>query len=146
MRCVRTTIHLRLIVGSDGAGNLVWSIDSSFAVHIEMKSHYGCCLSLGIGSPVSGSSTQKINTQSITKSDLVAVDDAIGYVGWTSLYSKDQVKEYPTEHPLKKLGPQNIRDNTITIKLVKGDRRVCESRTRISGSTIFMLTRDWRMG
>ena len=79
-----------------------------------------------------GSSTQEINTQSTTKSELVGVDDAIGYVEWTSLYSKDQVKEYPVKHPLKDLSTKNIvlQDNTSTIKLVKGSRRVCGSRTR----------------
>ena len=48
---------------------------------------------LGIGSPVFGSSTKKVNTKSTTESELVAVNDAIGYVEWTSLYSKDQVKK-----------------------------------------------------
>ena len=111
---------------------MVWSIDVTFAVHTDMKSHSGYYLSIEIGSPVSGSSTQKVNTRSTTKSELVAVDDTIGYVEWTSLYSKDQVKEYPTEHPLKKLGTKNIvlQDNTSIIKLVKGGRRVCGSRTR----------------
>ena len=77
---VRATIYLPLIVGSDGLGNLVWSIDASFAVHTDMKSHSVYCLSLGIGSPVSGSSTQKNNARNTTESELVAVDDAIGYV------------------------------------------------------------------
>ena len=97
---VRATIHLPLIVGSDGSGNLIWSIDASFAVHTDMKSHTGYCLSLGIDSSLLGSSTQKINTRSTTDSKLVAVNDVIGYVEWISLYSKDQVKKYPTEHPL----------------------------------------------
>ena len=132
MQYLRATIHLSLIVGSDGSGNLVWSIDASFTVHTDMKGHSGYCLSLGIGSPVSGSSTQKVNTQSTTESELVAVDDAIGYMEWTSLYSKDQVKDYPNEHPLKKLGIKNIviQDKTSSIKLVKGGRRVCGSRAR----------------
>ena len=52
---VRATIHLSLILGSDSLGNMVWSIDASFAVHMDMKSHTGCCLTLGTGSPISGS-------------------------------------------------------------------------------------------
>ena len=129
---MRATIHLPLIVGLDGSGNLVWSIDASFAIHTDMKSHTGYCLSLGIGSSILGSSTQKINTRSSTESELVGVDDAIGYVEWTNLYSKKQVKEYPPEHPLKDFGTKNVilQDNTSIIKLVKGDRRVYGSRTR----------------
>ena len=97
-----------------------------------MKSHYGYCLSVRIGSPVSESSTQKVNTRSTTESELVTVNDAVGYVEWTSLYSKDQVKEYPTKHRLKKLGTKNLvlQANTSAIKLAKGGRRVCGSRTR----------------
>ena len=68
----------------------------------------------------------------MTESELVGVDDAIGFVEWASLYSKEQVKKYPAEHPLKDLGKKNVvlQDNTSTIKMVKGGRRVCGSRTR----------------
>ena len=56
----------------------------------------------------------------------------IGYVEWTSLYSKEQVKEYPVEHSLNDLGTNNVvlQHNTSTIRLVKGGRRVCGSRKR----------------
>ena len=111
---------------------MIWSIDTSFAVHMDMKSYTKYCLTLGIGFPISGSSIQKVNTRSLTKSELVGVDDAIGFVEWTSLYSKEQVNEYPVEHPLKDLGKKNVvlQDNTSIIRMVKGDRSVCGSRTR----------------
>ena len=80
VRYVRATIHLPLIVGTDGSGNMVWSIDAFFAVHRDMKSHTGYCMSMGIGCPISGSSSQKINTRSSTEAKLVGVDDAIGFV------------------------------------------------------------------
>ena len=75
---------------------------------MDMKSHTRYCLSLGIRSPISGSFTQKVNTRSLAESELVGVDNAIGFVEWTSLYSKEQVKEYPVEHPLKDLGKKNV--------------------------------------
>ena len=50
------------------------------------------CLTLGIESPVSESSTQKVNTRSLTELELVGVDDAIRFVEWESLYSKEQMK------------------------------------------------------
>ena len=40
-RYVRATIHLLLILGSDGSGNMLWTINASIAVHIDMKSHTG---------------------------------------------------------------------------------------------------------
>ena len=82
VRDVRAIIHLLLIVGSDSSGNLVRSIDASFVVHmdIKIKSHAGYCLTFGIGSPISGSSTQKVNTRSLSKSELTGVDDVIRFV------------------------------------------------------------------
>ena len=83
VRYVHATIHLPLILGSVGLGNMVWSIDASFAVHMDMKSQTGYCLTLGMGSPILGSQSQKINTRSSTESELVGVDDVISYVEWT---------------------------------------------------------------
>ena len=60
------------------------------------------------------------------------MDDAIGFVEWASLYSKEQVKEYPTEHPLKDMGKKTVvlQDNTSTIEMLMGGKRVCGQRTR----------------
>ena len=101
---------------------------------MDMKSRSGDCLTLGIRSPISGSSTQKVNPRSLTKSKLVGTDNAIGFLEWVSLYSKEQVKEYRIKHLLKELGKKDVvivlQDNINTIRLVKGGRRVCGSKTR----------------
>ena len=68
VRYVRATINLPLIIGLDGLKNMLWSIDASFAVHIDMKSHTGYCLTLVMGSPISGSLGQKVNSRSLTES------------------------------------------------------------------------------
>ena len=52
VRYVRATIRPPLILGSDGTGNMIWSIDASFAVHMDMKNHTGYCLTLGTGFPI----------------------------------------------------------------------------------------------
>ena len=51
---------------------------------------------------------------------------------WTSLYCKDQVEEYPAKNSFKDLSKKNffIEDDTSTIKMVKGGRRVCGARTQ----------------
>ena len=105
---------------------MVWSIDASFASHMDMKSHTSYCLTLGIGSPITGSSTQKINTRSSTELELVGVDNGIGFVEWTSLYSKEQVKAYPVDSPLKDMGKKTVllQDNKSIIKMLKGGKRV----------------------
>ena len=56
---VRATIHLSLILGSEGRKNMVWSINASFPIHKDMKCHTGYCFTLGKVSPISGSSGQK---------------------------------------------------------------------------------------
>ena len=132
VRYGRATIHLPLIVGSDGTGKMVWSIDASFVVHIDIKSQTGYCLTLGIVSPISGSSIQKVNTRSLNELELVGVDDAIGFMEQASLYYKKQVKNYPAEHPFKDFGKMNVvlQDNTSTIKMVKDGKTVCGLRTQ----------------
>ena len=127
---VRDTIHLPLIIGLDGSGNIVWSINASFAVHMDMKSHTRYCLTLGTGSPISESFGQKVNSRSWTELELIGVNDATGFVEWASFYCKDQMEEYPTKHPFKDLNKKNVvmQDNTSTIKMVKGGRRVYGAR------------------
>ena len=66
--------------GWDKSGSLVWSIDTSFAVYTDMKSHTGYCPTLGNGLPISGSYKQGVNTKSSIEAELVGVDDAIGFV------------------------------------------------------------------
>ena len=55
------------------------------------------------------------------------MDDTIGFVEWASLYSKEQVKNYPPENPLKDMGKKTVvlQDNTSTIKILMGGKRVC---------------------
>ena len=97
---------------------------------------------MGYSAPNSGSISQNNNTRSSTEAELVGVDDVIGFVEWTSLYLKCQVKEYLVNHPLKNLGKKNLvlQDNTSTIKLAKGGRRVCGKRTRNINIRYFYVT------
>lgn len=80
VRYVRAAIHFLLILGLDGTGNMVWSIDTSFAVQMDMKSHTRYCSTLGTGPPISESSGQRINTRSSTKLEPVGVHDIIGFM------------------------------------------------------------------
>ena len=79
------TIYIPLILGWDETGNMTWSIDAAFAVHMDMKSHTGYCLTLGQGSPISGSQSQTVTARSSTEAELIGMDDAIGFVEWASL-------------------------------------------------------------
>ena len=60
------------------------------------------------------------------------MDDTIGFIGWESLYSKEQVRDYPPKYPLKDMGKKTVvlQDNTSTIKMLMGGKHVCGQRTR----------------
>ena len=47
IKYLKDTIHLPLIVGADKNENMVWNIDTSFAVHPDCKSDSGAVLMLG---------------------------------------------------------------------------------------------------
>jgi hypothetical protein len=54
---------------------LIWYVDASFAVHPNMHGHTGGGMTLGRGFPISVSTKQKLNTKSLTESELVGVDN-----------------------------------------------------------------------
>jgi len=72
-----------LILSADGSGVLMWYVDASFAVHPNMHSHTGGVFTMGRGFPINSSTKQKLNTQSSTESELVAVDNMMPIVFWT---------------------------------------------------------------
>jgi hypothetical protein len=49
IKYVRLAVFIPLVLGWDGTGQLRWSVDASFAVHKDMRSHTGAVLSLGQG-------------------------------------------------------------------------------------------------
>jgi len=52
-------------------------VDSSYAIHPDMKSHTGIYMTLGKGDTYMASCKQKLNTKSLTEAELVAIDDAL---------------------------------------------------------------------
>ena len=60
-----------------------WWVDSSYGVHPDMCSHNGICMTLGKGVAYSGSSKQKINTQSSREAELLDIYNTMGQVLWT---------------------------------------------------------------
>ena len=79
---IRTTIFIPLVLGWDKTGNLVWSIDVSFAVQMDMKSQTGFGLSLGLGAVTSSSLKQKLTISSTTTSELYGIHDGMPMITW----------------------------------------------------------------
>ena len=64
---IHKTVYIQLILGP---GDMVWRIDASFAVHMDMRIHTGSALTPGLGLPISGLHKQKYNATSINVSKL----------------------------------------------------------------------------
>jgi hypothetical protein len=85
-----STCGLPLILAANGTGVLSWYVDSSFAVHPDMKGHTGGAMTMGTGFPLDKSTKHKLNTCSSTESEIVAVDDLIPQILWVRLFLKAQ--------------------------------------------------------
>ena len=92
-------------------------MDAAFAVHHDMRSHTGGCLSLGKGEMYSESTKQKLNGKSSTEAELIGVDDIMPQILWTrySLESqnfivKDNIiyQDNQSSMRLKKMGPSPV--------------------------------------
>jgi hypothetical protein len=109
-------------MSADGSHTVKWYVDSSFAVHKDMRSHTGAVMTLGKGAIISDSTKQKVNARSSTESEMIAADDMISKVLWTKRFIEAQgynVRE-------------NIvyQDNTSAMKLEMNGKASSGKRTR----------------
>jgi len=148
IKYLRSTMFIPLVLGWDGTGQLTWSVDASFAVHKDMRSHTGAVLSLGQGALVSMSLKQKINTKSSTEAELVGVDDAMNFVEWIQLFVEQQIKSINDDSVLKKIGNDTViqQDNTSTIQLENNGKQSSTKRTRHINIRYFYVTSKIKEG
>jgi len=99
-----------------------WWVDSSYAVHTDMKSHTGIYMTLGKGAAYTASCKQKLNTKSSTEAELVAVNDAMGQVLWTRHFLATQQHHVPMT--------TIYQDNKSMIPLAKNGKSSSSKRTR----------------
>jgi hypothetical protein len=78
------------ILGADNEGMLMWYVDASFAVHPNMHGHTGGGMTMGRGFPTSVFTNQKLNTKSLTESELVGIDDMMPIILWTCYFLLSQ--------------------------------------------------------
>jgi hypothetical protein len=83
MHYLRSSRELPLIMEADNSQVIKWWANGSFAVHPDMKSHTGGCMTMGHGVVYGTSTWQKLNTHSSTEAELVAVYDVMLQVLWT---------------------------------------------------------------
>jgi hypothetical protein len=76
---LRGTLDEFLTLGADNLGNMRRWVDTSYAVHKDMKSHTGGFVSFGRGAVMSKASKQKLNTKSSMEAELVGASDYLPY-------------------------------------------------------------------
>ena len=84
MSYLKANEELVLTLEADDLRLMRWYIDSSFAVHNDMRGHTGAGLTLGRGSVYNKSTKQKINGKSSTEIELIGVDDILPQVLWNN--------------------------------------------------------------
>ena len=95
-------------------------------------------MSWGIGSPISVSQKQKLNSRSSTKSEVIAVDDMMDKILWTRLFLKDQGVDI-TDNIL-------YQDNQSSIRLEKNGKSSSGKRTRAINIRYFFVTDNVEKG
>jgi hypothetical protein len=80
VRYLRGTPTLGIVLTSPASSTLDFSIDASFGVHADAKSHTGVVVSYGYGPLFASSRKQSIVTKSSTEAELVGTADASGII------------------------------------------------------------------
>jgi hypothetical protein len=145
---LRSTIFMPLVLGWDGNGVLTWSVNASFAIHNDMRSHTSAVISMGQGALMSMSSKQKINTKSSTEAELVGVEDAMNFAVWIKLFMGEQSKTVSSDSALSKFMHQSVilQDNTSTIQFEKNGKQSNTKRTRHINIRYFYVTSKVKNG
>jgi len=120
-----------------GNGPKCW-VDSSYAVHPDMRSHSGIFMTLGQGTVYSVSSKQKLNTKSSTEAELVAVDNSMGQILWSRHFLMVQGEHVPTT--------TIYQDNKSTIPLAEHRKTSSSKRTRHLNIRYFFVTDKIKKG
>jgi len=127
LRCMR---ELTLMI--EPGTNAQWWIDSSYAVHPDMRSHSGIIMTLGKGVAYSTSCKQKLNTKSSMEAELVAIDNAMGQVLWTRHFLAAKGLHVPMTNI--------FQDNKSTILLAENGSTSSDKRTRHLDIRYYFLT------
>jgi len=126
------TRHLAVTIEPTEDNSPNWWVDSSYAVHLDMRSHIGIIMTLGKGAAYKVSTKQKINTKSSTEAELVAIDDSMAQVLWTRHFLASQGISVPTT--------TIYQDNQSIILLAENGKSSSSRRTKHQDVRYFFMT------
>ena len=90
MQYIKNTLDLKLTLSAKNMNIVKWWVDAAYAVRDSCRSQTGSTMSLGLGTIMSKSTKQKINTKSSTESELVGASDSVPQIVWTNYFIKAQ--------------------------------------------------------
>ena len=119
-------------MSADNTQTIKWYIDSSFAVHKDMRSHTRAIMTLGQGAIISDLTKQKVNARSSTESKMIAINDTLSQILCTKRFIEAQ------GHTVN----ENIvyQDNTSAMKLEMNSKTSSGKRTRHFDIKFFYFT------
>jgi hypothetical protein len=123
-----------LILGADNEGMLMWYVDASFAVHPNMRGHTVGGLTMGRVFPISVSTKQNLNTNSLNESELVGVDNMMPIILWSRYFLVLLSQGYGVVENLL------LQDNKSSILLERNGKSSREKRTRHINIRYFFIT------
>ena len=134
VRCLKYlngTLELPLILRADGTSILKWWVDGSYAVHKDMRSHTGGCMSMGEGMVYCTSQKQRLNTKSSTETELVGANDVMPQLLWTQYFLNAQGYGVKDSYL--------YQDNQSAILLEKNGKASSGKRTRHINIRFFFI-------
>ena len=119
---LKQTIDDVRIIGCNDLRSLYTWVDAAYGVWMNMRSHTGGCMSMGLGMVHCKSSKQKLNTKSSTESEIVGLSDYMPYNIWFANFMKEQGYEIE----------KNVvyQDNQSAMKMEINGRNSCTGNSR----------------
>jgi hypothetical protein len=122
LQYVYGTVKMSRYIGADNFVDLHTWVDAAYAVHPDMKSQTGGCMSLGTGIIHGKSTKQKLNTKSSTEAELVGLSKYLPYNIWTTMFMEEQGYKLVTN--------KIYQDNQSTIRMATNGRNSCTGNSR----------------
>jgi hypothetical protein len=122
LRYLNATIDEKRVIGAHNIQDLFTWVDASYAVHNNMRSHTGGCMSFGLGILHYLSTKQKLNVKSSTEAEIVGMSDYVPFNVWLQHFLECQGYKLKTN--------RIYQDNQSSIKMEKNGRNSCTGNSR----------------
>ena len=90
MSYLKGTWKMKRIMGMNRPDYIQTWIDTSYAIHRDMRGYTGGVISMGKDTMIHNCTKHKLNTKSSTESEVVGVSDFLPYIIWASYFLKAQ--------------------------------------------------------